>query len=66
MHLLVGEQAWHARFYPVKMEFFEPRKNYVGKYSHWDLETANRYEATLKDGWNEYCDIKRFVYKDMW
>ena len=50
----------------VRMEFFESRHNYVGKYSHFDLETANRYEATLKDGWNEYCYTKRFVYKDMW
>lgn len=66
VHLLVGEQARHATFYPVRMEFFEPRHNYVGKYSHFDLETANRYEATLKDGWNEYCDTKHFVYKDRW
>ena len=66
VHLLVGEQAKHARFYPVKMESFDPRNNYVGKYSHLDLKMASRYEATLKDGWNEYCDTKHFVYKDIW
>ena len=66
VHLLVGEDARHARFYPVRMEFFEPRNNYVGKYSHWDLKTANRFEVTLKNAWNEYCSMKHFVYRDLW
>ena len=66
LRLLVGEQARCARFYPVRMEFFEPRNNYVGKYSHWDLKTANRFEAALKNAWNEYCGMKHFVYRDSW
>ena len=66
LRLLVSEQARCARFYPVRMEFFEPRNNYVGKYSHWDLKTANRFEAALKNAWNEYCCMKHFVYRDSW
>lgn len=63
--LLTGEPAKHTRFYPVKMEFFEPGNNYVGKYAGWDLGMARRYEVTLKDAWKEYCEKKRFVYRDV-
>lgn len=65
VQLLAGEPAKYARFYPVKMELFEPGNNYVGKYAGWNLEMARRYEATLKDAWKEYCEKKRFVYRDV-
>lgn len=64
LYLLTGEQARDARFYPVRNEPFEPRKNNVGKYSCWDLEKAQRYEATLKNAWERYCATRHFIYLD--
>lgn len=64
LKLLEGAEGKWCRLYPVRMEFFEPRKKNVGKYSRWDANVANRYEVSLKKAWSEYCNSLQFQHCD--